>query len=201
MTERILLDDPHAALAADDRLGAAAFEAVVTPSHRATLIKALSTPARRSPLERARALAVAARLAATTRGEAEERRLRGQALAAVGEAVAAELRLPERKPVAAIRPDETVWTSAPARIDLAGGWSDTPPICTEQGGTVLNAAVTLNGLYPVQVMAKLNAAGCIRLSSIDPDSSRAFSVHQQFTQDLLQALKPEHRKRLAGLIS
>lgn len=40
-----------------------------------------------------------------------------------------------------------------------------------------------------------------RLSSIDPDSSRAFSVHQQFTQDLLQALTPEHRKRLAGLMS
>lgn len=28
----------------------------------------------------------------------------------------------------------------------------------------------------------------------------AFAVYEQFTQDLLQALKPEHRKRLAGLI-
>ena len=32
-----------------------------------------------------------------------------------------------------------------ARIDLSGGWSDTPPITYEQGGTVLNVAVKLNG--------------------------------------------------------
>jgi len=73
-------------------------------------------------------------------------------------------RLPRR---AAILHDQVVWVTTPVRIDFAGGWSDTPPICTERGGTVLNAAVTLNGLYPVQVMAKLNTAGCIRLSSID----------------------------------
>ena len=30
----------------------------------------------------------------------------------------------------------------PLRIDLAGGWSDTPPICNERGGAVLNVAVT-----------------------------------------------------------
>ena len=68
---------------------------------------------------------------------------------------------------AAILHDQVVWVTTPVRIDFAGGWSDTPPICTEQGGTVLNAAVTLNGLYPIQVMAKLNTAGCVRLSSID----------------------------------
>lgn len=38
-----------------------------------------------------------------------------------------------------------------------------------------------------------------RLSSIDPDSPRAFAVHEQFTRDLMQALKPQDRKRLAGL--
>ena len=32
-----------------------------------------------------------------------------------------------------------------ARIDLSGGWSDTPPITYEQGGAVLNVAVKLNG--------------------------------------------------------
>ena len=61
-------------------------------------------------------------------------------------------------------------------LSFAGGWSDTPPICTERGGTVLNAAVTLNGLYPVQVMAKLNTAGCIRLSSIDLGERKVTSV-------------------------
>jgi EpsI family protein len=38
-----------------------------------------------------------------------------------------------------------------------------------------------------------------RLSSIDPDSERAFEIHQRFIQDLLQSLKQEDRKRLAGL--
>ncbi len=89
------------------------------------------------------------------------------AFAAVAEAVAMSDAPADRPRPAAILHDQVVWVTTPVRIDFAGGWSDTPPICTEQGGTVLNAAVTLNGLYPVQVMAKLNAAGCIRLSSID----------------------------------
>ena len=89
------------------------------------------------------------------------------AFAAVSEAVAVSFEPVAQPRPAAILHDQVVWVTTPVRIDFAGGWSDTPPICTEQGGTVLNAAVTLNGLYPVQVMAKLNAEGCIRLSSID----------------------------------
>lgn len=40
-----------------------------------------------------------------------------------------------------------VWVEAlsPARIDLAGGWTDTPPICYEQGGAVLNIAIKVKG--------------------------------------------------------
>jgi galactokinase/mevalonate kinase-like predicted kinase len=89
------------------------------------------------------------------------------AFAAVSEAVAVSFEPAGTPRPAAILHDQVVWVTTPVRIDFAGGWSDTPPICTEQGGTVLNAAVTLNGLYPVQVMAKLNSAGCIRLTSID----------------------------------
>ena len=89
------------------------------------------------------------------------------AFAAVAEAVAVSFEPCGQPRPAAILHDQVVWVTTPVRIDFAGGWSDTPPICTERGGTVLNAAVTLNGLYPVQVMAKLNTHGCIRLSSID----------------------------------
>lgn len=39
----------------------------------------------------------------------------------------------------------------PLRVNWGGGWSDTPPICCEMGGTVLNAAITLNGEFPVEV--------------------------------------------------
>lgn len=31
-----------------------------------------------------------------------------------------------------------------ARIDLSGGWSDTPPICYEQGGAVVNLALKIS---------------------------------------------------------
>ena len=45
---------------------------------------------------------------------------------------------------------EAVTVRAPARVDLGGGWSDTPPFCLDWGGTVLNAAITLNGKYPIR---------------------------------------------------
>ncbi|HPS08376.1 MAG TPA: bifunctional fucokinase/L-fucose-1-P-guanylyltransferase, partial [Kiritimatiellia bacterium] len=73
------------------------------------------------------------------------------------------------------------------------GWSDTPPICTERGGAVLNAAVTLNGLYPVQVMAKLNTAGCIRLSSIDLGERKEIRT----TEELLDHRDPHDWAALA----
>lgn len=38
---------------------------------------------------------------------------------------------------------------AAARIDFGGGWTDTPPYSIECGGTVLNAAITLRGKYPI----------------------------------------------------
>lgn len=45
---------------------------------------------------------------------------------------------------------EEVAVEGPARIDLGGGWSDTPPFCLDWGGTVLNMAVELNGRYPIK---------------------------------------------------
>ncbi len=39
----------------------------------------------------------------------------------------------------------------PLRVNWGGGWSDTPPYCNENGGTVLNAAILLNGEKPVRV--------------------------------------------------
>ena len=44
-----------------------------------------------------------------------------------------------------------VKVTAPARIDFAGGWSDTPPICQKEGGTVLAAAVKVDSRRPIKV--------------------------------------------------
>jgi fucokinase len=86
---------------------------------------------------------------------------------AISRSVAQNIEIPDEPRRAAILHDQVVWVTAPARIDFAGGWSDTPPICTEIGGTVLNAAITLNGQYPIQVMAKLTERQTIKLNSLD----------------------------------
>lgn len=39
-----------------------------------------------------------------------------------------------------------VLCQCPARIDISGGWSDTPPLTYESGGAVFNAAITVNGM-------------------------------------------------------
>lgn len=44
-----------------------------------------------------------------------------------------------------------VSVSLPVRVNWGGGWTDTPPQCNETGGTVLNAAITLGGIKPIQV--------------------------------------------------
>uniref|UniRef100_A0A3P8RT08 L-fucose kinase n=1 Tax=Amphiprion percula TaxID=161767 RepID=A0A3P8RT08_AMPPE len=43
----------------------------------------------------------------------------------------------------------------PARLDLAGGWSDTPPIAFEHGGSVTNVAVKVDGKRPIGARARL----------------------------------------------
>lgn len=55
----------------------------------------------------------------------------------------------------------------PVRVDLAGGWTDTPPISLEKGGAVLNVALLLKGCYPISVTARRIPEPIIRLKSID----------------------------------
>lgn len=43
---------------------------------------------------------------------------------------------------------------APVRLDLAGGWSDTPPYCFECGGHVVNVAIDLDGHAPVRAVVR-----------------------------------------------
>ena len=43
----------------------------------------------------------------------------------------------------------SVTVECPARIDIAGGWSDTPPITYEHGGAVINAAILVDGKRPI----------------------------------------------------
>jgi len=71
------------------------------------------------------------------------------------------------RPQNALRSDEIVWGRSPARLDLGGGWTDTPPYALERGGSVINAAVDLNGQSPIQVYLRVIPEPEIRLNSID----------------------------------
>ncbi len=128
----------------------------------------------------------AATAACLTRAAPEGLRL--AAFDAVAESVASAMEWPDEPCAAGIKHDQVVWVTTPVRIDLSGGWTDTPPISHERGGCVVNGAVTLNGQYPVQVMAKLNKAGVIRLTSID--LSERVEIHS--TERLLDRIEPHH---------
>ena len=74
----------------------------------------------------------------------------------------------EHAKLLALREQEAcVEVELPLRIDFAGGWSDTPPICIEMGGTVFNAAVTLNGSRPVKVRVRRLREREVRVESAD----------------------------------
>lgn len=63
----------------------------------------------------------------------------------------------------------------PVRVNWGGGWSDTPPYCMEHGGTVLNAAITLDGQLPVEVCVRRVEKGKFILTSGDNDSYQEFT--------------------------
>lgn len=167
-------------LLSDNTLSAAAVAAgIATPAQaRDALVQLASVMGKRNdPLFRARLLCLAGIITGKVRlprafclktlGAATPDAMRQAAFEAVAEAVAQSTEIPKRPRRAGILHDQVVWVTTPVRMDFSGGWSDTPPISTELGGCVVNAAITLNGQYPVQVMAKLNQEGVIRLASID----------------------------------
>ena len=68
----------------------------------------------------------------------------------------------------------TVTVAAPARVDLGGGWSDTPPFCLDWGGTVLNVAIAPNGVYPISTTIRRLDAPVIRCLSADSDDQEEY---------------------------
>lgn len=63
--------------------------------------------------------------------------------------------------------DQIIWARSPVRIDLAGGWSDTPPYCIYEGGSVTNVAINVNGQEPIQVYIRRSNNPYLLLHSID----------------------------------
>ncbi|KYO37017.1 L-fucose kinase isoform C [Alligator mississippiensis] len=58
-----------------------------------------------------------------------------------------------------------VLVECPARIDLSGGWSDTPPITYEHGGAVVDVAILVDGCRPIGAQARRITEPELRLVS------------------------------------
>ena len=81
---------------------------------------------------------------------------------------------------------EEVTVEGPARIDLGGGWSDTPPFCIDWGGTVLNIGVLLNGIHPIQTTVRKLREPLVRCVSEGDE----LSVEYRTSEELLRPPAP-----------
>ncbi len=78
--------------------------------------------------------------------------------------------------------DQIVWGRSPVRIDLAGGWTDTPPNCLINGGKVVNIAIELNGQPPLQAYVKPADERKIILRSIDLGATETISTYAEIAK-------------------
>ncbi len=101
------------------------------------------------------------------RGQPEWEQFEEQAFARLRQMIIHEAQLSPAAPRCNVLEDQIIWARSPVRLDLAGGWTDTPPYCIEHGGKVLNVAVDLNGQPPIQVFAKLSPRPELVIRSID----------------------------------
>lgn len=81
--------------------------------------------------------------------------------------------------------DQIVWGRSPVRIDVAGGWSDTPPYSIIHGGAVVNMAIELNGQPPLQVYIKPSKEYKIILRSIDVGTREDITTYEELA-DFIQ---------------
>jgi galactokinase/mevalonate kinase-like predicted kinase len=120
-------------------------------------------------------------------------RLRSAAFRELNQAILKSSLHTAGKPRNVLRPDETIWGRVPARLELGGGWTDTPPYSLEHGGDVTNVAINLNGQPPIHCYCRIIEEPVIRLSSID--GGRHVKVAN--LEDLLDYHRPEDRFALA----
>lgn len=90
-----------------------------------------------------------------------------KAFSLLGEGLTEDVLARKQMPQLDVYSDQIVWGRSPVRIDLAGGWTDTPPYCLTSGGSVVNLAIELNGQPPLQAYVKPSADYHVVLRSID----------------------------------
>ena len=87
----------------------------------------------------------------------------------------------ENTPCKQTSDDQIVWGRSPVRIDIAGGWTDTPPFCLMEGGNVINLAIELNGQPPLQTYVRPSREPRVVLRSIDLGAMEVVETYEQLT--------------------
>ena len=87
----------------------------------------------------------------------------------------------QQTPRLCVADDQIVWGRSPVRIDIAGGWTDTPPYCLMEGGNVINFAIELNGQPPLQTFIRPSKERRIVLRSIDLGAVEVVETIEQLT--------------------
>ena len=85
----------------------------------------------------------------------------------------------KQSPRMSVYSDQIVWARSPVRIDIAGGWTDTPPFCLMEGGNVINLAIELNGQPPLQTYVRPCREHHIVLRSIDLGAVEVVDTYEQ----------------------
>ena len=85
----------------------------------------------------------------------------------------------KQNPTMSVYGDQIVWGRSPVRIDIAGGWTDTPPYCLMEGGNVVNLAIELNGQPPIQTYIRPCKEHHVILRSIDLGASEVVTTYEQ----------------------
>ncbi len=104
-----------------------------------------------------------------------------KAFSLLREGLIGSLSAKKQQPFLNVYPDQIVWGRSPVRIDLAGGWTDTPPFCLYSGGNVVNIAIELNGQPPLQVYVKPSKEYKVILRSIDLGAMEVVSTYQEMS--------------------
>ena len=108
-------------------------------------------------------------------GSADCRRAFGLLREGLTETVLAD----RQEPRLSVYADQIVWARSPVRIDIAGGWTDTPPFCLMEGGNVINLAIELNGQPPLQAYIRPCREPHIVLRSIDLGAVEVVETYEQ----------------------
>ena len=107
---------------------------------------------------------------------------REQAFGLLREGLTRQVLAQPQQPRLSVYRDQIVWGRSPVRIDIAGGWTDTPPYCLLEGGNVVNLAIELNGQPPLQVYIKPAVEPHIILRSIDLGASEVVETYEELQQ-------------------